>query len=189
MRRLSVGSLVRSSYLLYFSHPAADRVLFRAMKGRPIRSIVELGVGLGHRTERVLEVAAWKTDPRQIRYAGIDLFESRPAGQPRLALKQAYRELRATGAKIRLIPGNPYAALASMANALVGADLVLIGAGLDGESLARAWRYFPRMIHPLTLVFQQDGGAGIGKEIWRPVTHAQIEMLAAGASRAIRRAA
>ena len=189
MRRLSVGSLVRSSYLLYFSQPAADRVLFRAMKGRAIRSIVELGVGLGGRTERVLEVAAWKTDPRQIRYAGIDLFDSRPTGQPRLSLKQAYRDLRASGAKVRLIPGNPYSALATMANALVGADLVLIGSGLDGESLALAWRYFPRMMHPLTLVFQQQGGAGTGKEIWRPVTHAQIETLAAAASRAVRRAA
>jgi hypothetical protein len=189
MRRLSVGRLVRSSYLLYFSQPAGDRVLWRAIQGRAIRSIVELGIGLGGRTERVLEVAAWKTDRQAIRYAGIDLFESRPAGQPALSLKRAHRELRATGAKVRLIPGHPYLALAQMANALVGADLVLIAAGQDGESLAGAWRYFPRMIHGQTLVFQQDAAAGAGQEVWRPVTHAEIEMLANAASRGIRRAA
>ena len=42
----SVASLFRSFYLLYFSQPATDRALFRAVRARPIRSIVELGISL-----------------------------------------------------------------------------------------------------------------------------------------------
>jgi hypothetical protein len=189
MRRVSVGSLIRSSYLLYFSKPAADRVLFSAMKGRPIRSIVELGVGLGGRTERILEVAAWRGQSPTLRYAGIDQFESRPADQPRLTLKQAHHDLRATGATVRLIPGDPYSALARMANSLVGTDLLLIAAGQDADSLAVAWRYVPRMIHPQTLIFQQTAAQGPGKESWRPLQPADIDKLAAAAGKSARRAA
>src|SRR5688500_10086785 len=32
---LSVGSLIRSAYLLYFSQPAGDRALYKALKSRP----------------------------------------------------------------------------------------------------------------------------------------------------------
>jgi len=186
---LSVGSLIRSSYLLYFSQPAADRALFKALKGRPIRAIVELGVGLGGRTERVLEVAAWRRECLPLRYTGIDLFDSRPPGQPQLTLKQAFAGLRATGATIRLVPGDPHSALARMANALVGTDLLLVAAGQDADSLARAWRYIPRMIHPQTLIFQQEAGQGASKQSWRLVRPADIDKLAEAAGKAIRRAA
>lgn len=186
---MSVGSLIRSSYLLYFSQPAADRVLFKAMKSRPIRSIVEIGVGLGGRTERLLEVAAWRADCLPLKYAGIDLFDSRPAGHPRLTLKRAHHELRATGATIRLVPGDPAEALHRSANALTGTDLLLIAADQNADSLALAWRYIPRMIHPQSLVFQQDASGGAGKETWRQLRPAEIERLAAEASKAARRAA
>src|SRR5437667_2670849 len=90
MRRVSVGSLLRSFYLLYFSQPAADRALFRAVRARPIRSIVELGISLNRRTPRLLEIAGWRTGNSPLRYTGIDQFESRPADQPSLSVKQAF---------------------------------------------------------------------------------------------------
>ena len=65
---MSVGSLFRSSYLLYFSQPAADRALYRAARGKPIRSIVELGIGLPGRTPRLLEVARWRAQNLPLRY-------------------------------------------------------------------------------------------------------------------------
>src|SRR5436190_5244518 len=40
---LSVGSLIRSSYLLYFSQPASDRAVYKAVSGRKVRGIVEIG--------------------------------------------------------------------------------------------------------------------------------------------------
>jgi hypothetical protein len=186
---LSVGSLLRSSYLLYFSQPAGNRLLFKAMKSRPIRSIVEIGVGLGGRTERLLEVAAWQADCVPLAYTGIDLFDSRPAGQPPLKLKQTFRDLRATGATIRLSPGGPAEALHRSANALTGTDLLLIAADHDAASLAEAWRYVPRMIHPQSLVFVQDASPGAGKETWRQLLPGEVERLAAEAWKASRRAA
>jgi hypothetical protein len=186
---LSVGSLIRSSYLLYLSQPAADRVLFKAMKGRPIRSIVEIGVGLGGRTERLFEVAAWRADCLPLKYCGIDLFDSRPASQPRLTLKRAHHDLRATGGTIRLVPGDPADALHRSANALTGTDLLLVSANQDAAALAQAWRYVPRMIHPQTLVFVQDASGGAGKESWRQVRVEDVERLAAAARKAARLAA
>ena len=190
---MSIGSLIRSSYLLYFAQPAADRALYWALKSRPIRTIVELGIGLGsasgNRTERLLEVAAWRRDCLPLAYTAIDLFESRPAHQPRLTLKQAFHDLRPTGANIRLVPGDPYSALVRTANALTGTDLLIIAADQDRESLAQAWRFVPRMIHPRTLIFQQDAASGPGKETWRQLKHDDVLKLAADATRAVRRAA
>ncbi|MCI0358955.1 MAG: hypothetical protein L0211_10790 [Planctomycetaceae bacterium] len=190
---MSVGSLIRSSYLLYFAQPAADRTLYWAVRRKPIRTIVELGIGLGeaahYRTERLLEVAAWRRECLPLVYTAIDLFESRPASQPRLTLKRAFRELRATGAMARLIPGDPYSALLRMANALTGTDLLIVSAAIDQDSLAQAWRLVPRMIHPKTLVFQEDADAASGQASWRQLNCDEIHQLAAAANRAIRRAA
>ena len=72
---MSVGSLLRNSYLLYFSQPAADRALYKALAGRPVRSIVELGISLGERTTRLLEVASWRSDCLPLRYTGIESHE------------------------------------------------------------------------------------------------------------------
>lgn len=186
---MSVGSLVRSAYLSYFSQPAADRPLWKAIKGRPIRSIVELGVGLGGRTERVLEVAAWRRDCLPLSYCGIDLFDARPSDQPPLTLKQAFHGLRATGATIRLVPGEPAAALSRTANALTGTDLLLIAVRPSAESLGEAWWFVPRMIHPQTLVFLQDVSHGAGREAWKQLSPQEVENLAARAGRGRRRAA
>lgn len=186
---MSVGSLVRSAYLLYFSQPAADRPLWKAIKSRPIRSIVELGVDLGGRTQRVLEVASWRRDCLPLAYCGIDLFDARPSDQPQLPLKQAFHELRATGATIRLVPGDPAAALCRTANALTGTDLLLIAAGQSVETFGEAWRFVPRMIHPQSLIFVQGTGAAAGRDTWRQISPPEVEKLAAQGARSRRRAA
>ena len=180
---MSVGSLVRSVYLLYFSQPAADRPLWKAIKSRPIRSIVELGVGWGGRTQRLLEVASWRRDCLPLAYCGIDLFDARPSDQPQLPLKQAFHELRATGATIRLVPGDPAAALSRTANALTGTDLLLITACPSAETLSDAWRFVPRMIHAQSLIFMQGAGAATGSDTWRQLSPQEVEKLAAQAGR------
>jgi hypothetical protein len=186
---LSVGNLLRSSYLLYFSQPAADRHLFKAMKGKPIRSIVELGIDLPGRTERLLEVAAWRADCLPLRYTGIDPFDSRPASQPKLSLKQAFAQLRPSGAKVQLVPGEPFAALSRVANSLSATDLLLISLVYDKESLSPAWKYVPRMLGPHSLVYVQEPGSAAGKETWRPLQSVEITSLAAQATQSLRRSA
>src|SRR2546423_8991741 len=156
MRRVSVARLLRSFYLLYFSQPATDRALYRAVRSRTIRSIVELGISLSSRTPRLLEIAAWRTASLPLRYTGIDLFESRPAGQPSLSLKQAFAGLQASDARVQLVPGDPAAALRRTANSLVGTDLLIIAADQDRDSLAAAWTWMPRMLRPTSLIFLEE---------------------------------
>ena len=91
-----LGTL-KHAYLAYLSQPATDRVIYRLIDKRPIRSILELGVGDGVRAERMIAVASRQQMDTELRYTGIDLFEDRPAGTPRIALKQAYQQLRQQG--------------------------------------------------------------------------------------------
>lgn len=185
---LSVGSLLRSSYLLYFSQPAADRALFKALQAQPIRSIVELGLALDGRTPRLLEVAAWRGECLPLRYTGIDLFEARGGGSATVTLKQAHAALRLPNVRVQLVPGDPQMALARVANALGGTDLVVIAADQDRESLARAWNWLPRMLTPQSLVFLEETGGKSGAA-WRRVPLAEVQQLAAAAGRLLRRAA
>ena len=184
---MSFGRLLRSLYLLYFAQPASDRALYKAVRARPVRSIVELGIGLGGRTERVLEIAGWKAE--SLRYTGIDLFEARPDGEERLSLKAAHAQLQRPNLRVQLVPGDPYSALMRAANGLTGTDLVLISASQDRESLARAWTWMPRMLTPASLVLMEELGANESGPRWRQVPVEEIQKLAASATRSQRRAA
>jgi hypothetical protein len=186
---LSVGSLLRSVYLLYFSQPAAERALYRAARARPVRSIVELGIGLMGRTQRLLEVASWRAAGAELRYTGIDLFESRPSGQPPLPLKQAFASLQRSRVKVQLVPGEPDVALKRVANSLTHTDLLLIAANQDCDSLARAWTWMPRMLTPVSIVFLEETGSAPGPSSWKPLKLAEIQRLAAKAGKLVRRAA
>jgi hypothetical protein len=159
-----MAGLLRSLYLSYFSKPQGYRPLYRALRKRPPTKIVELGIGSAERTLRMLELCAAGPETS---YTGIDLFEARGQGAaPGLSLKAAHTKLSATGVKVRLVPGDPFSALSRSANALAGQDLILISADQDRESLARAWFYVPRMMHPGTLVLLEevvDGKPGLSQ--------------------------
>jgi hypothetical protein len=149
-----MAGLLRSLYLSYFSKPKGFRPLYRAIRKRPPTKIVELGIGTAERTLRMLELCEAGSETS---YTGIDLFEARGEGAgPGLSLKAAHTKLAATGVKVRLVPGDPFSALARSANALSGQDLILISADQDREALARAWFYVPRMMHPGTFVLLEE---------------------------------
>jgi hypothetical protein len=185
---VNLGRLLRSAYLLYFSQPASDRALFRAIRARPIRTIVELGISLANRTPRLLEIARWRLANQSLRYTGIDLFEARPTDQPRLTVKPANAALRLADLKLQLVPGDPATALRRMANSLVGTDLVIIAANQDRDSLASAWTWMPRMLTADSLVFLEEPAAKPGETQWRRLSLADVQALAVPAKR-LRRAA
>ena len=196
---MSVGSLIRGTWLLYFSQPAPDRFLYKAVQGKSIRSVVEIGIGSGLRTQRMFEVLSWQAanlvgrssapSYLPLKYTGIDLFEARPKNQPGLALKQAFHNLRGPGVQLKLVPGDPYDALVRAANGLAGTDLLIISADQDRASLERAWTYMPRMLHTGSLIFQEDADSKTGKTSYRRLTLLDVQRNAAIASRAMRRAA
>lgn len=147
----------RTLYLCYLSKPAELRPFYRllkkALRERPIRRITELGIGTGERTLRMLELCGVGEETT---YCGIDLFEARQNGDgPGLGLKAAHKLMSATGLKPKLVPGDPFSALARTANSLAQQDLIYVSADQDRESLTKAWFYVPRMLSPTTLVCEE----------------------------------
>ncbi|MEQ8788147.1 MAG: hypothetical protein RIC55_17700 [Pirellulaceae bacterium] len=184
---MSAAGLLRFAYYAYLSRPAGERVLYRAMRRLRPRRIVELGLGDARRAQRLIRTAQRYAAGESVRYTGVDLFEMRPAEQARIGIKQAYHDLRAMGATVQLAPGDPFSALARIANALTGTDLLVIAADNDAPSLARAWFYIPRMLHERTRVYleHRDGDAST----FRLLKRSEIEALAATHERRPRRAA
>jgi len=180
--------------LAYLSQPACDRVLYRAIRKWKIRRIMEIGIGDLRRGQRMIRLAQRYHPGAEVRYVGVDLFEARPAAEviagnatdaSTMSLKSAYRLLRATGARIHLIPGDAIQALVRSANALPGNELVLVSANHAAEMLSQAWLYVPRMLASDALVYaaQSDGS----RSAWRPLPVAELQSLAGAPSR--RRAA
>jgi hypothetical protein len=113
-------------------------------------------MGDARRATRMLSVAMRYRPQDRVSYAGIDLFEARPADVPGLKLKDAHRQLIRTGVQLRLVPGDPLAALSRSANSLTDTDLLVISAGHDPAVLEPAWFYIPRMLHDASLVFLEE---------------------------------
>lgn len=174
-------------HLAYFSRPAHDRPIYRIIRRHQVRSIVEIGIGQALRAERMIRLAQAWCDA-SVRYTAIDLFELRsPADGPGLPLKQCYRRLKATGAKVQLAPGDPLAALARVANSLMGTDLVLVSADQDESTMDEAWFYVPRMLHPRSHVLVEERDELSGR--WHVLSHGRIEQLARRQTRPHRLAA
>jgi len=173
-------SRLKYLYLAYFSKPAGERALYRLISRRRPRRILELGIGSGRRAVRMLQTCRRWHGCEELRYVGVDLFEARPASAvPPLSLKQAHCLLKATGAKIHLIPGDPLSALARSANSLPGNDLVIISADQPPESLAQSWFYLPRMLSPGSIVLLEAAAAAATPAAFRTIEAAEIEALAA----------
>jgi hypothetical protein len=155
-RKVSAAGRLRFLYLAYLSKPKALRPLYRLIRRRRPKKIIEIGIGETQRAGRMIAVAQRYAGDDVVHYTGIDLFESAGPARASLPLKEAYRRLRATRARIRLEPGDPHWALARAANSLAGTDLVLISAGLDEASMSAAWFYLPRMLHGDSVVLLEE---------------------------------
>ena len=179
-------SFLKFAYLTLLSKPSHERAVFQAIRHAAPLSIVEIGVGLGVRATRMIAVAQRYRPEESIRYVGIDLFEARTTSGTGLPLKEAHKRLKATGANIRVIPGDPLSALARTANGLQSTDLLVIAADQDTQSLTNAWFYVPRMLHDKSLVLLEDT-SGV-RPSFRSLNIAEVEKLAKG-SASMRRAA
>jgi hypothetical protein len=181
-------SLFQHLYLAYFSQPAAERVLYRAIRRQKVRRLVEIGIGNGVRSRRLILAAQGVKATAPVRYSGIDLFETRQHHDPPgLPLKEAYRLLKSTGAQTQLVPGDPFSALARVANALSGTDLVIISSDQDQKAVSRAWFYLPRLLCPTSQVFCEEMDTATNRMRFRLLSPVEIQELTAKGER--RRAA
>ncbi|MEN6405863.1 MAG: hypothetical protein ABFC77_05260 [Thermoguttaceae bacterium] len=183
---MSILRQLRLLYLCYFSKPAADRSLFRAIRKNGIKKIVELDVADGTRARRMIDVARL-TSGEGVHYVGVDLFEGRSASDPPgLSLKAAHQALRTDGVRVQLVPGDPSDGLARSANSLGKVDLLIVPARFDSPSFRRMWFFVPRMLHDRTVVLI-DEALPDGRRRLRRKSASEIEQLVADA--AARRAA
>jgi hypothetical protein len=150
-------------YLLYLSRPKQNRAIYKKIQKGGITKVLELGLDLAGRTQRMLTLAIARAEgnPGLIRYTGVDAFETRTACDgPGVTLKEAYRQLRPSGAKIQLLPGNPFSALSPVADRLGQFDLIVVSADVLGKELSRAWFYVPRLLHADTKVYVENLESG-----------------------------
>ena len=144
------------------------------LAARP-RRILEIGLGMLARTERLLRAASRDGDP--VHYVGLDRFEGRtPADPPGVSLKTAHRRLHAL-ARVQLVPGNPDSALARLCNHLGSFDLVVVSADADERHLERAWFFLQRMTTPASVVFMESRSAT--GSAWSRLPRQRLDELAA----------
>lgn len=177
---MSAASGLKALWLAWFSKPAGDRLLYQILRKRKLQKFLLLGLADAQRAMNVLSLAARHCASEQIQLVGIDRFESRPASEPRIALKEAHRLLRATGAKVNLVPGDPLEALSRVSNSIQGVELVLVSADQDQASLEKAWFYLPRMLSPDAILLREEpAAAGI---VLKPFTRIELERWASSAA-------
>lgn len=176
--------LCRLWHLAYFSRPAKDRPLYRAIRRGRVSRILELGIGDGVRSGRLIEIARRTHTAGPLYYTGVDLFESSSAGQGRLTLKAAHCRLKPTGARLRFVPGEVFTALACAANDIGPCDLIVISADQEqGDSLTKAWFYVPRLLHPATQIFLERPAEGSTPARFEQLGHNEIRRRALAAVR------
>jgi hypothetical protein len=171
------------AYLSYFSHPAKDRIVYRAIRRGGVSHILELGMEQGLRSSRMIDLAKHRQAEGTVRFTGIDLFESSAVGAAGISLKAAHCRLQATGARVRLVPGDPFNALATSANHVGPCDLIVISASQSGESLTKAWFYIPRLLRPATQVFLERPDGVKSPAHFEQLDHDEIRRLAQAATR------
>lgn len=153
---MSQMGFVKYKYLTHFSQPVHNRIIYRSINDHKLCRLLEIGIGDAERAMNMIAVARRASPDVEIRYTGIDLFEGRAPNTDGLSLKAAHTLLRQTDAKIQLVPGDPYSALARIANSMRDTDLIVVSSD-QANSLEAAWTYFPRMLHPGSLVIQEQG--------------------------------
>ena len=145
--------------------PVCDRAIYKLIKQRAIRSIVEIGLGDGDRSAKMIGVAQ-KFNDEKIRYTGVDMFDSRETGTP-LKLIEMHRRLNDVAAKTQLVPGDLASALPRIANSHLRTDLIVISAGFDQEAFEQVQSFLPRMLHASSIVLIQKQADGEFKKLSR----------------------
>ncbi len=172
-------SWLQRLYWRHLSKPANERDLFIHVLENPVGSILEIGIGSGERAKRLLPLCTKPEGIAQIRYAGVDPFESAPAGQPHLNLKQAHRMLAELGVKAHLIPGDPQFAISRVANLVQPSDLIIIDGEWesDTETGRTIATWLPRLCHSKSTLFTSSVQGGVMARRATPETAIPLESL------------
>jgi hypothetical protein len=175
---VAAASWLKYAYLAHFSKPRTERQLYRLVKVHRTCRIVEVGIYSVERTAAMIAVAQRYAGSEQVAYTGLDWFDSRSDDLPQLTLKQAHRELQATGATVRLVPGDPARSVGAIANAHQQTALLVLASPVPESALASAWFYFPRMIESTSVVLRERIDVS-GRATFELLNHALLRKQAA----------
>ncbi len=149
-------------YWQKLAKPVSDRELFRALISQPISSVLEIGVGDGARMKRIVQLAELSPGTEQLRYVGVDGFESAKDGGVHLTLKQAHQQAASLGVRANLIPGDLKSAIPRVAHKIGASDLVVVDGEFDPQSpLSGAigqWLF--HVTHPGTMLLATSNKGG-----------------------------
>ncbi|MEQ1827204.1 MAG: hypothetical protein ABL921_14710 [Pirellula sp.] len=150
-------------YWRYFSKPVSQRGLYLHAIETPCASILEIGIGSGERIKQLLSLCTPPAGVAQIRYAGVDPFESADDGKTHLHLKSAHRMLAEFGVKAHLIPGDASNALARVAHTVLPSDLIIIDGDWESNTVqGRAiHEWLPRLCHAKSTIFASSLQGGL----------------------------
>lgn len=166
---------LESTWLTRLSHPAGDRIVYRAVLGSPPQRILEIGLGTLLRTRRLLRAVGSRLDAKTVHYVGLDRFEARLAGDPPgVTLKEAHRTLHSL-ARVQLVPGNVDTSLSRICNHLAAFDVVLISADTDERQLERCWFFLQRLTTATSRILV-EGRPGAA---WSSLSKQRLDELAA----------
>ena len=163
-------SWVQRLYWRYLSKPVSERALFLHVIDNPFASILEIGIGSGERIKQVLPLCTLPEGCSQIRYVGVDAFESAGPNVPHMNLKAAHRMLAEFGVKAHLIPGDPTNALARVAHTVLPSDLIVIDGtwGADTPQGRAVADWLPRLCHSKSTIFASSVQGGMLQKVALP---------------------
>ncbi len=158
---MSRPSWLQKIYWSRFSKPVTERALFSHLLQQPVASILEIGIGDGARMRRIAKLVRLPEGATQLRYIGIDEFESASCGR-HLSLKQAHQLSSQLGFKASLIPGDHANAIPRVAHKMGTSDLVIVDGGLNPQEplvgLIGSW--LNRLAHSRSTVIATETQGG-----------------------------
>jgi hypothetical protein len=148
-------SWIQRTYWKSLSKPVQFRPLFQFLLDHPVGSILEVGIGNGSRIEQILSMFSLRDGCSQLRYAGVDLFESGTKADGHMTLKDAHRMLAEKNVRAHLVPGDATSALRRIVHSTQPSDLIIVDEGWQEDSpigLALT-EWLPKLVHDDTVVF------------------------------------
>jgi hypothetical protein len=158
-------------YWTKLSKPAGERPLCEYLIKTPIGSVLQLGMGNGALTRKVLQMARPAGADGVIRFAGVDAFESAEAVQQHMKLKDAHRMCAELGVKAHLIPGELKSALPRVAVTILPSDLLIVEQSGDESATQNdtLMQWLPRLSHSGSAVFVRQGIRSKFERIYVPI--------------------
>ncbi len=157
---MSRPSWLQKLYWTRFSKPVEQRALFKHLIVHPVASILEIGVGDGGGMQRIAKLVQLPAGVEQLRYIGIDEFESAQDHSRHLSLKQAHQLATQLGFKASLIPGDLKSAIPRVAHKMGASDLVIVNGGLNPQepSMGFIGTWLNRLAHSESTVIGCEVG-------------------------------